>query len=153
MRRLIRKNQSAADSFSATVDIRPSYQDCDPAGVVWHGNYFHYFDTARVALLAKLDYGYRQMEASGYVFPVVDTRVRYLVPATYDQLIRVSATLREWEYRLKIEYEVRDAADKFVAEAYTIQVAVEIATGELCIGSPEPLLSRIVRAGLPIDGI
>jgi len=48
---------------------------------------------------------------------------------------------------------VRDAEDSFIAEAYTIQVAVEVATGELCIGSPEPFLSCIVRAGLPVDGI
>jgi len=151
LRRVIKKGQSDAETLSATVDIRPSYQDCDPAGVVWHGNYFHYFDSARVALLEQLDYGYRQMEASGYLYPVVDTRVRYLGTATYDQPVRVTATLREWEYRLRIDYEVRDAAEKCITEAYTIQVAVEIASGELCIGSPEPLLARIARAGLQAD--
>ena len=151
MRRLIKSGASAAETLSATVEIRPSYQDCDPAGVVWHGNYFHYFDTARVALLEHLDYGYRQMEDSGYLYPVIDTRVRYLGAATYDQLIQVKASLREWEYRLKIDYEVLDAAEKCITEAYTIQVAVEVASGELCIGSPEPLLSRIARAGLPVD--
>ena len=151
MRRLIKSGGSAAKILSATVDIRPSYQDCDPAGVVWHGNYFHYFDAARVALLEQLDYGYRQMEESGYLYPVIDTRVRYLGAATYDQLLRVRASLREWEYRLKIDYEVLDDAGKCITEAYTIQVAVEMASGELCIGSPEPLLSRIARAGLPVD--
>ena len=150
MRRLIKSGGSAAEILSATVDVRPSYQDCDPAGVVWHGNYFHYFDAARVALLEQLEYGYRQMEDSGYLYPVIDTRVRYLGTATYDQPIRVRASLREWEYRLKIDYEVLDAADKCITEAYTIQVAVEMASGELCIGSPEPLLSRIARAGLPV---
>jgi len=100
------------------VDIRPAYQDADPAGVVWHGNYFHYFDTARCALLDKLDYGYRAMEESGHLWPIVDTRVRFIKSATYDQNITVTAVLREWEYRVKIDYTVRDDEEQSIAEGH-----------------------------------
>ena len=151
MRRLISTTEYANAVLAATVEIRPAYQDADPAGVVWHGNYFHYFDTARVALLDRLDYGYRKMEESGYIWPIVDARVRYLTSATYDQLIRVTAALVEWEYRLKIAYEVHDATGSCLTEGYTVQVPVASATGELCLGAPQTLLERLARAGVKVD--
>lgn len=134
--------------LSATVTIRPSYQDCDPAGVVWHGNYFHFFDRARCALLDKLEYGYRAMAAGGHVWPIVDTRVRYIRSATYEQDYEVDAILREWEYRMKIEYVVRDDSSDLLVEAYTTQVAVEVATGELSLAPPPALVAGLRRQGI-----
>ncbi len=40
-----------------------------------------------------------------------------------------------------IEYDIYDDEGRHVTKGYTIQVAVEEATGELCIGSP-PALTR-----------
>jgi acyl-CoA thioester hydrolase len=129
--------------LSANVSIRVPYQDADPAGVAWHGNYFRYFDTARVALLDKLDYGYRRMAESGFVWPIIDTRVRYIQPIQFDQMIKVEATLLEWEYRLKIGYMIRDTAGTRLTKGWTVQVAVEMKSGELCLGSPPALLERL----------
>jgi acyl-CoA thioester hydrolase len=136
------------------VSVTVPFQDADPSGAVWHGNYFRYFDTARCALLARLDYGYRAMAESGYVWPIVDTRVRYLARASFDDELAVSATLEEWEYRLRIDYQVRNCAGRRVAEAYTVQVPVESASGRMCLGIPASLrdrLSRAVRAALEAD--
>ena len=49
----------------ATVEITVPYHDCDPGGVVWHGNYLRYFDAARCALLDTISYGYLEMAAAG----------------------------------------------------------------------------------------
>jgi acyl-CoA thioester hydrolase len=129
--------------ISAQATVRIPFQDADPAGVVWHGNYFRYFEAARLGLLEEIDYGYRQMADSGYVWPIVDTRVKFILPVKFDQTIRIKATLIEWEYRLKIAYEVLDEDGQRATKAYTIQVAVDANTGELRMGSPSELLSRI----------
>ena len=129
--------------ISAQAEIRIPFQDADPAGVVWHGNYFRYFETARLALLEEIDYGYRQMADSGYIWPIVDTRVKFVLPVNFDQTIQIEATCVEWEYRLKIAYQVFDENRRCVTKAHTIQVAVDANTGELCIGSPSELLKRI----------
>jgi len=130
-------------ALTATVEIRVPFQDADPAGVAWHGNYFRYFDTARCALLEQIGYSYREMAESGYMWPIVDTRVKYIRAVGYDHVIHISAKLIEWEYRLKIEYEIHDDEGQCVTKGYTIQVAVEEATGELCIGSPPALADRL----------
>jgi acyl-CoA thioester hydrolase len=129
--------------LTASVSLKVPFQDADPAGVVWHGNYFRYFDSARVELLEKLDYGYRRMVESGYTWPIIDTRVRYIQPIQYDQLINVEANLLEWEYRLKIGYVIRAADGKRLTKGWTVQVAVDLKSGELNLGSPPALLDRL----------
>jgi acyl-CoA thioester hydrolase len=134
---------NSGEKLTATVSVTVPYQDADPAGVAWHGNYFRYFDLARCALLDLFDYGYRRMEESGYVWPIVDTRVRYIRPIYYDQRILVHATLLESEYRLKIAYEIRDEDGEKLTKGYTTQVAVDMQSGELCVGSPGALIDRL----------
>jgi acyl-CoA thioester hydrolase len=54
------------------------------------------------------------------------------------------AEIVEWEHRLKIDYLISDAASgRRVTRASTTQVAVEIATREMCFVSPPVLLERM----------
>jgi acyl-CoA thioester hydrolase len=130
--------------FTAEVELTIAFHDVDMMGVVWHGNYFRYFEIAREALLNQFNYGYRQMKESGYVWPVVDTRVKYRDVLTFEQRIRVRATLEEYENRLRIAYQIFDAATgKRTTTGYTIQVAVEEKSRELCFISPPVLFECI----------
>ena len=132
-----------------SVKLTVPFQDADPTGMAWHGNYFRYYDAARVALLGKLDFTYRSMEAIGQFWPIVDTRARYVGSVAYDDAITVSAQLVEWEFRLRIYYQVRKAEGTLVNEAWTVQVPVGMQAGLptsnelLIIGSPEQLVQRI----------
>ena len=112
------------NSLCASVEITAPFQDADPTGMVWHGNYFRYYDAARVALLRKLNFSYRSMEAIGQFWPIVDTRSRYVGSVAYDDVITVSAQLVEWEFRLRIYYQVHKADGSMVNEAWTVQVPV-----------------------------
>lgn len=130
------------------IELTIPFQDADPTGMAWHGNYFRYYDAARVALLTKLDFAYRSMEAIGQFWPIVDTRARFAGSVAYDDVVTVSAQLVEWEFRLRIYYQISKAG-KVVNEAWTVQVPVGMQAGlpmsnELVIvGSPEPLVERI----------
>lgn len=130
--------------FTAEVSIKVPFHDVDSMNVVWHGNYFRYFEVAREALLDQFGYGYRAMKASGYVWPVVDTRVKYRDVVTFEQQILVRASVEEFENRLKIGYQIADAASgKRTTTGYTIQVAVDAVTGEMCYVSPAVLFERM----------
>jgi acyl-CoA thioester hydrolase len=130
--------------FSVEVEMSIPFHDVDAMGVVWHGNYFRYFEIAREALLRKFNYGYREMKASGYLWPVVDTRVKYRAVLTFEQTIRVRATLEEVENRLRIAYQIFDAqSGKRLTTGYTIQVAVEESSQEMRFVSPPILFERL----------
>ncbi len=130
--------------FTTEIELTVPFHDVDAMGVVWHGNYFRYFEVAREALLAKFNYGYREMKASGYVWPVVDTRVKYRGTLSFEQRIRVQATIEEYENRLRIAYQIFDAATgKRTTTGYTIQVAVGIESQEMNFVSPPVLFERL----------
>ncbi len=130
--------------LSFEVALSPTFHDCDPMHVVWHGNYFKYFEVARCALLQRYDYDYPQMRESGYLWPVVDARVKYIRPLLYGQQLVVRATITEWENRLKIVYEIRDAGtEQVLTRAHTIQVAVDAATNEMLYLCPSVLWDRL----------
>ncbi|MDX3934610.1 thioesterase family protein [Stenotrophomonas sp.] len=130
--------------LSFEVALSPAFHDCDAMQVVWHGNYFKYFEIARCALLQRHDYDYPQMRDSGYLWPVVDARVKYIRPLLYGQALRVRATITEWENRLKIAYEILDAdSGVTLTRAHTIQVAVDAATNEMLYLCPPVLWERL----------
>jgi acyl-CoA thioester hydrolase len=130
----------------AEVVLEIPFHDLDPMGVVWHGRYAKYLELARCALLSRFDYDYPAMRESGYAWPVVELNLKYIRPLRYAQKIRVRADLLEWENRLKIGYLIADAATgERLTRATTIQVAIDIATGELQFVAPAALTERLLR--------
>lgn len=129
------------------IDIEVPFHDVDMMEVVWHGHYTKYLEVARCVLLDSFDYNYTQMLATGYAWPVIDMQLRYIKGARFGQKIRVKASLVEWENRLKINYLITDAnTGERLTRAYTVQVAVNIATREMCLASPAILFEKL---GLP----
>ena len=75
---------------------------------------------------------------------MVDTRVKYRHPLTFEQRIRVRARIGECENRLRINYDIFDAeSGQRATSGYTIQVAVDDASGEMCFVSPDILFERM----------
>jgi len=134
----------SAHEFVHEIELTPAFHDLDPMEIVWHGHYVKYLEIARCALLQRYDYDYPQMRESGYAWPIVDMRLKYVRPLEYGQRIRVQARIVEWENRLRIEYLMRDAdTGAKLNTAYTIQVAVDMATREMCFVCPPVLWEKL----------
>jgi len=126
------------------VEMEVPFQDVDAMQVVWHGNYFRYFEAARSKLLRMIDYDYAEMRASNYMWPIIETRVRFVKAVRYRQLIMVGAALMEWENRLKIDYLIRDLhSGARLTTGTTVQCAVDARNNELQLVSPPILLERL----------
>ena len=129
---------------SLITEINPQFHDCDPMNVVWHGNYVKYLEVARCELLESLNYNYDEMLKQGHAWPVVDIRIKYSRPIHFKQRILIEAKIIEWEYRLKISYEIRDAATgERLCKATTTQMVVELATQTTCFEVPEVFRQRL----------
>lgn len=130
--------------LSAEIELCPAFHDLDPMEIVWHGNYVKYLELARCALLAKFDYDYPQMRDSGYAWPIVDMRLKYVKTTEFGQRIRVRAEIVEWENRLKIDYLISDVlTGNKVNKAYTIQVAVDMKSREMLYLCPDVLWRKL----------
>ncbi len=132
--------------ISAEALIEAQFYDLDPMQVVWHGNYARFLEQARCVLLNRIGYNYPEMAASGYVWPIVDLRLKYVRPVRFGQRIRVVATLVEYENRVRIDYRITDAeSGETLTKAQTTQVAVEVASEQLCLESPAVLVDKVRR--------
>nr|WP_284333815.1 acyl-CoA thioesterase [Dyella flagellata] len=126
------------------VEILVPFFDVDSMDVVWHGHYVKYLEVARCALLDEIGHNYVQMKASGYAWPVIDLQLRYVQAARFGQRLVVRADLIEWQNRLLIHYLIRDASTgQRVTRASSVQVAVNIANGEMQLQSPRVFIDAV----------
>jgi acyl-CoA thioester hydrolase len=134
----------APSRWSAEAEVQVQFFDLDPMQVVWHGHYVKYLEVARCAVLDTIDYNYVQMKDSGYAWPVIDMRLRYIDSATFGQRLKLRAEIVEWENRLKIDYLITDAASgRRLLRGSTTQVAVDMLTREMCFVSPAVLFQKL----------
>lgn len=138
------KELASRERLSHEIEITPAFYDIDVMEIVYHGHYVRFLELARSALLARFDYDYPRMRESGYGWPVVDMRLKYVRPATFGQVLKVRATIAEWENRLRIDYLISDAVTgQKVNSAHTIQVAVDMQTRAMCFVCPPVLWERL----------
>lgn len=133
--------------LATSAEIVVPFHDLDPVEIVWHGHYVKYLEVARDQLMNRIGYSHEAMRASGFVWPVVEMKLRYLQAARLRQTLRVRASILEYEYRLKIVYDISDAANgRRLTRAHTVQVPVRIDTGEMLFQIPPVLREKIAAA-------
>ncbi len=111
----------------SSSSLRVRYAETDQMGVAYHGNYFAWFEVGRTDLLRGLGMTYRDLEAQQVRLPVIETHVRFLKPALYDDTLEIRTRLVEMTgVRLVFEYDVhRSADDATLARATTSHAAVD----------------------------
>lgn len=107
--------------MTASIEINPRYAETDQMGVIYHGNYFTYFEVARTNLFDALGYSYRKLEDEGIILPVVEVSCKYKKPIKYGEKVLVHAEVKELQ-RIKItfKYTIRRKSDhEILAEGIT----------------------------------
>jgi len=131
---------------SIDFEMEVPFYDIDPMNIVWHGNYVKYLEKARCVLLERFGYGYLEMKNSGYFWPIVDMRLKYINSASFGQILVCNASLVEYENRIKIKYLIScKETGKKLTKGYTVQVAVNIKNQELQLVSPVILQEKLSK--------
>lgn len=130
--------------LSITTEVVVAFHDVDLMSVVWHGHYLKYLESARWALMDRIDYGFSAMKDSGYLWPIIEAQLRFVHPARFGDRLAVTASLVEWHNRLAINYLVADTERRLrIARGRTVQVAVRADSGELQFASPGPFVRQV----------
>jgi 4-hydroxybenzoyl-CoA thioesterase len=91
--------------------VRVEFGHCDPAGIIWYPNFFHWIDSASryffeqcgVPTWAETT---RTMGVIGT--PIVDTKATFLKTATYGENLGIHTSIPEWrEKSFVLRYVVR----------------------------------------------
>jgi acyl-CoA thioester hydrolase len=90
--------------YESITQVRVRYAETDQMNVVYYGNYAQYFEVGRVESIRQLGYTYKDMEIEGVMLPVIELNIKYLRPATYDELLTIKTQIRELPVDHKIEF-------------------------------------------------
>jgi acyl-CoA thioester hydrolase len=113
--------------LESTSRVRVRYAETDAMGVVYYANYLLWFEVARADLLREAGWSYREMEADGYMLPVLEAHCVYRQPARYDDELDVKTTgALVSPVRVKFLYDVvRSADDVHLATGYTVHASID----------------------------
>jgi acyl-CoA thioester hydrolase len=110
--------------FSETT-VRVRYAETDQMGVVYHANYFIWFEVGRVEFLRQGGINYKEMESKDDCYiVVVESSCRYRKPAHYDEVLRVRTRISQADTRAcRLQYEiVNHASGELLATGETLHV-------------------------------
>ena len=77
-------------------ETRVIYRDTDAGGVVYYGNYLAWAEAARTEFLREFGFSLLELkEKNGVLFAVRKATIDYLLPALYDDLLRIETVVKE----------------------------------------------------------
>lgn len=131
--------------YESITQVRVRYAETDQMNVVYYGNYAQYFEVGRVESIRQLGYTYKDMEAQGVIMPVVDLHIKYLRPATYDDLLTIKTQVRELpaDHRIEFFQEVFNEQGKMLTSGKVVLYFLDVAT-RTRTNMPEELRQRLL---------
>ena len=66
------KEQFKMNTITIASDIRVRFNETDPLGIVWHGNYITYFEDGSEAFGRAHGVSYLDVKKNGYATPIIN---------------------------------------------------------------------------------
>lgn len=141
----LRNNGMIESHHSCEILHRVAFYDLDPMQVVWHGNYFHYFENARVALFAQLGIDlfdfYKRTQC---LFPIVKTSTKHIYPLRYGDEFICKASVVEGKTKIVVDFEIRLKVDaRLCTRGRTEQIAVQAQGMEVLFTIPDEIRNAL----------
>jgi len=105
---------------------RTLYADTDRSQVVYHANYLRYFELGRASLMRDTGYTYREVEADGYLYPIIQVGLDFYAPLHYDDPMWIHTRPAQLErVRLRFDYLITHGeTGRIVCSGFTRHCAV-----------------------------
>jgi acyl-CoA thioester hydrolase len=114
--------------FSFATEVRVRFAETDAQGIAHNSNYFVWFEVARVDYLELHAGGYQKLRDLGIEAVVLETHVRYLEPARFDDRLLVHARCLDVKgARFRYEYAI-ERAGALIADGWTAHATVDAGT-------------------------
>ena len=137
--------------ISFTSDVRVRFTECDPLGIVWHGNYIQYFEDGREAFGRHHGISYLDQKNYNFSTPIVKSSCEHKLPLRYGDVAKIKTTyVDSAAAKMVFKYEILNPEGKVVCTGETIQVFVAL-FGELSLEIPQFFKDWKNKVGL-LDG-
>lgn len=130
--------------MTSRTPIRVRYADTDRMGIVHHAKFLEYLEMGRVELMRETGISYRELEARGILYPVIEVWVRYRRSLTFDDQITVHTWYRSLERtRVTFAYRLEGPDGEVAAEALTLHAQTDPR------GRPVPIAPEVAERVRP----
>lgn len=112
------------------------FNETDPLGIVWHGNYITYFEDGREAFGRHFGISYLDIQKSGFVTPIIKSVCEHKFPLKYGDKCRIETTFVDTlAAKMIYKFKIFNQDEKLVCIGETIQVFLDN-EGELMLTLP-----------------
>ena len=111
------KNEAGIGDLVSESRLRVRYAETDQMQVVYHSNYLIWCEMGRTEFIRALGTPYAELEKQNVTLAVVEANLRFHAGARYDNLIRVTTTVKEVRSRtITFDYVITNAetGERFV---------------------------------------
>lgn len=124
-------------SFESEIRIR--FNETDPLGIVWHGNYITYFEDGREAFGRKHGLSYLDQKNHGFATPIVKSSCEHKLPLKYGEVAKIKTTFVDSPAsKMIFQFEIFNSENKLACIGKTVQVFVDnCGKGELSLTLPK----------------
>ncbi len=130
--------------FVHELNIRVRYAETDKMGYAYNGNYFTYYEVARTEALRKIGLDYKSLEDKGILLPVLENWSKYLIPAKYDENIKIKLRVPKLpSAKFEFEYEFFNSENILIHVGKTVLVFVE-SKSRKPTRPPEEVLNKLI---------
>ncbi|MEM9981303.1 MAG: thioesterase family protein [Bacteroidota bacterium] len=127
------------------TQLRVRYAETDQMKYVYYGNYATYYEVARVECLRMLGVSYKSLEEEGIMLPVVESHIKYVKPAVYDDLLTIKVTIEKMPTaKITFDYKIYNEAGVFLNVGQTILVFIDMLTNRP-MRCPEELKNIFIK--------
>jgi acyl-CoA thioester hydrolase len=122
--------------LTVSHEIRVRFNETDPLGIVWHGNYITYFEDGREAFGREHGISYLEVFESGYSTPIVKSSCEHKLSLRYGDVARIETVfLDSPAAKIVFRYTIYDTNDEVACTGETVQVFLD-KNGELQLSNP-----------------
>ena len=127
--------------------MKVRFHECDPLQIVWHGNYFKYFEVGREDFCVK--HGISYLDAKKYDFstPIVKTECVHKLPLKYNDEFQVETSFQNAAAAKMIFHYKIISSGKLICTGKTTQVFTD-KNSELVLNNPPFFLDWKKKMGL-----
>ncbi len=125
---MTKKKEQFDSSGTLTVskEIRIRFNETDPLGIVWHGNYITYFEDGREAFGRHHGISYLDVQKNGYTTPIVKSVCEHKFPLRYGEVATIETSfVNTPAAKMIFRYTILNAEKKVVCTGETIQVFLD----------------------------
>ena len=102
------------------------FNETDPLGIVWHGNYITYFEDGREAFGRHFGISYLDIQKSGFVTPIIKSVCEHKFPLKYGNICRIETTFEDTlAAKMIFKFKIFNQDEKLVCIGETIQVFLD----------------------------